>query len=99
MKQYLDMVKYVLENGERKENRTGTATLSTFSYFYKVNLQEGFPMLTTKKVFFNSMLHELFWYLSGEEHIKNLRDKTKIWDAWADEEGLLETAYGRFWGR
>ena len=99
MKQYLDMVKYVLENGERKENRTGTATLSTFSYFYKVNLQEGYPMLTTKKVFFNSMLHELFWYLSGDEHIKELRTKTKIWDAWADSEGRLETAYGRFWRR
>ncbi|MBN1469563.1 MAG: thymidylate synthase [Fusobacteriaceae bacterium] len=99
MKQYLDMVKYVLENGVKKDNRTGTSTISTFSYFYKVNLQEGYPLLTTKKVFFNSMLHELFWYLSGEEHIKTLRDKTKIWDAWADQEGKLETAYGRFWRR
>lgn len=99
MKQYLDMVEYVLENGVKKDNRTGTSTISTFSYFYKVNLQEGYPLLTTKKVFFNSMLHELFWYLSGEEHIKTLRDKTKIWDAWADQEGKLETAYGRFWRR
>ncbi len=99
MKQYLDMVKYVLENGVKKDNRTGTSTISTLSYFYKVNLQEGYPLLTTKKVFFNSMLHELFWYLSGEEHIKTLRDKTKIWDAWADQEGKLETAYGRFWRR
>lgn len=99
MKQYLDMVEYVLENGIKKDNRTGTSTISTFSYFYKVNLQEGYPLLTTKKVFFNSMLHELFWYLSGEEHIKTLRDKTKIWDAWADQEGKLETAYGRFWRR
>ncbi len=99
MKVYHDMVEYVLANGERKENRTGTDTISTFSYFYRVNLQEGYPLLTTKKMYFNSMLHELFWYLKGDEHIKDLRSKTKIWDAWADEEGRLETAYGRFWRR
>lgn len=99
MKVYHDMVKYVLENGEKKENRTGTSTISTFSYFYRVNLQEGYPLLTTKKMYFKSMLHELFWYLKGDEHIKDLRTKTKIWDAWADEEGRLETAYGRFWRR
>lgn len=99
MKLYHEMVKHVLENGERKENRTGTDTISTFSYFYKVNLKEGYPLLTTKKIFFKSMLNELFWYLSGEEHIRELRKKTKIWDAWADEEGKLETAYGRFWRR
>ena len=99
MRQYLDMVKYVLENGEKKENRTGVDTISSFAYFYKVNLQEGYPLLTTKKMYFNSMLRELFWYLSGEENIKSLREYTKIWDAWADEEGRLETAYGRFWRR
>ncbi len=99
MKEYLDMVRYVLENGVRKANRTGVATLSTFAYFYRVDLSRGYPLLTTKQMYFNSMLHELLWYLSGEEHIKNLRKKTKIWDAWANEEGLLETAYGRFWRR
>src|SRR3990167_6104395 len=99
MKEYLDMARYVLENGVRKENRTGVATLSCFGYFYKVNLQNGYHLLTTKKMHFGSMLHELLWYLSGEEHIKNLRQKTKIWDAWADSEGRLETAYGRFWRR
>ena len=99
MKQYLDLVKYVLENGERKVNRTGVATISSFACFYKVNLSEGYPLLTTKKVYFNSMLREVFWYLSGEEHIRNLRNHTKIWDAWADREGRLETAYGRFWRR
>ena len=99
MKQYLDMVKYVLDNGIKKENRTGVDTISTFAYSYKVDLSEGYPLLTTKKMYFNSMLYELFWYLSGEEHIKNLRKKTKIWDAWADVEGRLETAYGRFWRR
>ncbi|HLC64658.1 MAG TPA: thymidylate synthase [Candidatus Nanoarchaeia archaeon] len=99
MKEYLDMVDYVLKNGIRKTNRTGVSTLSCFAYFYKVNLQHGYPLLTTKEMYFNSMLHELFWYLSGEEHIRNLRKKTKIWDAWADAEGRLETAYGRFWRR
>ncbi len=99
MQQYLDLVKYVLENGERKANRTGVATISSFACFYKVNLKEGYPLLTTKKMFFNSMLRELFWYLSGEEHIRSLREHTKIWDAWADNEGRLETAYGRFWRR
>ncbi len=99
MKEYLDLVKYVLDNGIKKENRTGVSTISTFSYFYKVDISKGYPLLTTKKVFFIFFLHELFWYLSGEEHIKNLRTKTKIWDAWADEEGRLETAYGRFWRR
>ncbi len=99
MQIYHDMVNYVLQNGVRKENRTGIATLSTFGYFYKVNLKEGYPLLTTKKMFFKSMVNELFWYLSGEEHIRNLQKKTKIWNAWSDENGLLETAYGRFWRR
>lgn len=99
MKVYHDLVEYVLDNGVRKENRTGTDTLSCFAYFYRINLQEGYPLLTTKKIFFNSMLRELFWYFSGEPHIRNLREHTKIWDAWATPEGNLETAYGRFWRR
>ena len=99
MQVYLDMVKHVLDNGILKPNRTGTSALSVFGYFYKVPLQNGYPLLTTKKMYFKSMLHELFWYLSGEAHVKNLREKTKIWNAWADEEGKLETAYGRFWRR
>ena len=72
MKVYLDLVNYVLKNGVRKENRTGVDTISTFAYSYKVDLSQGYPLLTTKKMYFNSMLHELFWYLSGEEHIKEL---------------------------
>lgn len=99
MKEYLDMVKYVLENGLRSQNRTGVDTLSCFAYFYKVDLQKGYPLITTKKMFFNSMLRELFWYLSGEEHTRNLKQYTKIWDAWSDSQGRLETAYGRFWRR
>lgn len=97
MRQYLDMVKYVLDNGVRSQNRTGVDTLSVFAYFYKVDLQKGYPLLTTKEMYFNSMLYELFWYLSGDPHIRDLRKKTKIWDSWADQEGRLETAYGRFW--
>lgn len=99
MKEYQDLVRYVLEHGERKVNRTGTATLSCFAYFYRIDLSQGYPLLTTKKIFFNSMWRELLWYLSGEEHIRSLRQHTKIWDAWADSEGRLQTAYGRFWRR
>ncbi len=99
MKQYLDLVNYVLENGTRQVNRTGVATLSSFAYFYRVNLQDGYPLLTTKKMYFNSMLREMLWYLSGDAHIRELRKHTGIWDAWADEDGRLETAYGRFWRR
>ena len=97
MKQYLDLVKLVMEKGTRKPTRTGVDTISYFGAFYKVNLQDGFPLLTTKKMHWNSLLHEVLWYLSGENHIRNLRKHTKIWDAWADEDGNLETAYGYYW--
>jgi thymidylate synthase len=97
MKQYLDLVKLVIENGTPKPNRTGVNTISYFGAFYKVDLNEGFPLLTTKKMHWNSLLREVLWYLSGENHIRNLRKHTKIWDAWADEDGNLETAYGYFW--
>ncbi|MDP2807556.1 MAG: thymidylate synthase [bacterium] len=99
MREYLDLVKYVLDNGTAQKNRTGVDTLSCFACSYQVDLQKGFPLLTTKKVNFDAMLHELFWYLSGQAHIRELREKTSIWDAWADGEGRLETAYGRFWRR
>ncbi|WP_327053340.1 thymidylate synthase [Halomicrococcus gelatinilyticus] len=102
MEQYLGLVESVLREGTYKPNRTGVDTLSTFSQHYEVDLQEGFPLLTTKKMDgfrWDSMIHELLWYLSGEEHVRNLREKTGIWDEWADEEGHLDTAYGRFWRR
>ena len=99
MKEYLDLVRLVLEKGLRKPSRTGVDTLSYFGAFYKVDLGLGFPLLTTKKVNFNACLHELLWYLSGEDHIRNLRKVTKIWDSWADVNGDLETAYGRYWRR
>lgn len=99
MKEYLDLVRLVMEQGVRKTSRTGIDTLSYFGAFYRVDLAQGFPLLTTKKVNFNACLHELLWYLSGEDHIRNLRKVTKIWDAWADANGDLETAYGRYWRR
>jgi len=89
----------VLTNGTLKKNRTGIDTISCFAEHYRVDLGKGYPLLTTKKVNFNSMLHEVLWYLSGEDHIRNLQKHTKIWDAWADENGNLETAYGRYWRR
>jgi thymidylate synthase len=97
MKEYLDLVKLVMENGVRKPSRTGIDTISYFSAHYRVDLSKGFPLLTTKKMMWNSLLYEVLWYLSGDNHIRNLRKHTKIWDAWADEEGNLETAYGYYW--
>jgi thymidylate synthase len=102
MQQYLDLVDSVLSSGAHKPNRTGVDTISSFSEHYEVDLEEGYPLLTTKQMDgyrWNSMLHEVAWYLSGEEHIRSLREETKIWDAWADDEGRLDTAYGRFWRR
>lgn len=99
MRVYLDLVERVLRNGIRKSNRTGVDTLSCFAEQYTVDLREGFPLLTTKKVNFSAMLREVLWYLSGEDHIRNLRQHTKIWDAWADRDGNLDTAYGRYWRR
>jgi len=102
MQQYLDLVDDTLSTGTYKPNRTGVDTIATFSGQYTVDLSEGFPLLTTKKMDgyrWNSLIHEVLWYLSGEEHIRDLREETKIWDAWADDEGRLDTAYGRFWRR
>lgn len=99
MKQYHDLVKLVMNQGVRKSSRTGVDTISYFGAFYRVDLSEGFPLLTTKKMEWKSILYEVLWYLSGEEHIRNLKQHTKIWDAWADENGRLQTAYGRFWRR
>ncbi|MBI3006551.1 MAG: thymidylate synthase [Ignavibacteriales bacterium] len=99
MREYLDLVERVLSKGTLKHNRTGVDTISIFSEHMKIDLSEGFPLLTTKKMNFKSLLHEVLWYLSGEDHIRNLRKHTKIWDAWADENGNLDTAYGRYWRR
>ena len=96
MKEYLDIVRHVLDAGERKPNRTGVDAISVFGVHYKINLAEGFPLLTTKKVNINAVLHELLWYLSGETHIRNLREHTKIWDRWTSEEKNWEV--GRLYG-
>jgi thymidylate synthase len=97
VKAYLDLVRHVLEHGVRKPSRTGVDTISCFAAHYTVDLADGFPLLTTKKMHWNSVLRELLWYLSGEDHIRNLREHTRIWDAWADDEGRLDTAYGHYW--
>ncbi|REL33663.1 thymidylate synthase [Rhodohalobacter sp. SW132] len=101
MKQYLNLVKNVLDNGVIKENRTGIPTISCFAEHYKVDLAEGFPLLTTKKVFFRSVILELLWYLRGEDHIRWLRDENDchIWDAWADDDGYVGPIYPTLWRR
>ena len=101
MKQYLDLVSNVLENGVRKQNRTGVDTIANFSEFYKVDLSEGFPLLTTKKMYFRSVILELLWYLRGEDHIRWLRDEKDchIWDDWADEDGHVGPIYPVLWRR
>lgn len=101
MQAYLNLVQNVLENGVRKSNRTGIETLSNFSEFYKVDLSKGFPLLTTKKVFFRSVILELLWYLRGEDHIRWIRDEKDchIWDAWADEKGYVGPIYPVLWRR
>ncbi len=101
MRQYLDLVQNVFDHGVWKENRTGVRTLSNFAEFYRVDLSEGFPLLTTKKVFFRSAIIEMLWYLRGEDHIKWLRDENNvhIWDAWADEEGYVGPIYPVLWRR
>ncbi|MEZ3115223.1 thymidylate synthase [Halobaculum sp. MBLA0147] len=102
MQPYLDTVERVLAGGTHKPNRTGVDTISAFSETYEVDLAAGFPLVTTKDLSgfrWNSLIHEFLWYLSGEEHVRTLREETSIWDAWADEEGRLDTAYGRFWRR
>jgi len=98
MKSYLDLVSHVLEHGEEKTDRTGTGTLSYFGAQLRFDLQEGFPLLTTKKVIFDSVVWELLWFLKGETNINNgLVPNTKIWNAWADENGELGPVYGYQW--
>lgn len=98
MRQYLDLLRHVLENGNAKHDRTGTGTRSVFGYQMRYDLQEGFPLLTTKKLHTRSIFYELLWFLRGDTNIKYLHDnKVTIWDEWADQNGDLGLVYGKQW--
>ena len=100
MRQYLELMRHVAERGHRKDDRTGTGTLSVFGWQMRFDLAEGFPLLTTKKLHTRSIIHELLWFLRGETNIKYLKDnKVSIWDEWADENGELGPVYGKQWRR
>lgn len=98
MRQYLDLARQILDHGERKDNRTGVGTIGIFGAQIRIPLSEGFPLLTTKKMFFKGVVHELLWFIKGDTNIKYLNDNgVHIWDQWADENGDLGPVYGKQW--